>query len=56
MASSAFSSAAHLDLFPSPQMRDNLIVLEPFVDEYGLCEGLCNPMEGTAGILVWKDP
>lgn len=45
-----------LDLFPSPQMRDNLIVLEPLVDEYGLCEGLCNSMEGTAGILVWKDP
>ncbi|KAJ5432726.1 uncharacterized protein N7458_011882 [Penicillium daleae] len=45
-----------LDLFPSPQMRDNLIVLEPLVDEYELCEDLCNSMEGTAGILVWKDP
>jgi hypothetical protein len=45
-----------LDLFPSPQMRDNLIVLEPLVDEYRLCEALCNSMEGTAGILVWKDP
>jgi hypothetical protein len=45
-----------LDLFPSPQMRDNLIVLEPLVDEYGLCEDLCISMEGTAGILVWKDP
>jgi hypothetical protein len=44
-----------LDLFPSPQMRDNLVVLEPLVDDYGLCEGLCNSMEGTAGILVWKD-
>ena len=45
-----------LDLFPSPQMRDNLIALEPLVDEYRLCEDLCNSMEGTAGILVWKDP
>ncbi|KAJ5602266.1 hypothetical protein N7510_011800 [Penicillium lagena] len=45
-----------LDLFPSPQMRNNLIVLEPFVDEYGLCEDLCSSTEGTAGILVWKDP
>lgn len=45
-----------LDLFPSPQMRDNLIVLEPLVDEYELCEDLCNSMEGTAGIFVWKDP
>ena len=45
-----------LDLFPSPQMRDNLIILESLVDEYGLCEDLCNTMEGTAGILVWEDP
>jgi hypothetical protein len=34
-------------------MRDNLIILEPFVDEYGLCKDLCKSMEGTAGILVW---
>ncbi|CAI7678993.1 unnamed protein product [Penicillium pancosmium] len=45
-----------LDLFPSPQMRDNLIALEPLVDEYGLCEDLCSSTEGTTGILVWKDP
>ncbi|KAJ6149070.1 hypothetical protein N7471_000269 [Penicillium samsonianum] len=45
-----------LDLFPSPQMRDNLIVLEPLLDEYGLCGDLCKSTEGTAGILVWKDP
>ncbi|KAH8698528.1 hypothetical protein BGW36DRAFT_376268 [Talaromyces proteolyticus] len=44
-----------LDLFPIPQMRDNLITLESFVDEYGLCEDLCRSIEGTAGILVWKD-
>lgn len=45
-----------LDLFPIPQMRDNLVALESLVDEYGLCEDLCSSVEGTAGILVWKDP
>jgi hypothetical protein len=53
------SSTPHhpwLDLFPIPQMRDNLIALESFVDEYGLCEDLCSTGEGTTGMLVWKDP
>lgn len=45
-----------LDLFPIPQIRDNLIDLESLVDEYGLCEDLCSSTEGTAGILVWKEP
>ncbi|OBT42470.1 hypothetical protein VE00_07914 [Pseudogymnoascus sp. WSF 3629] len=45
-----------LDLFPITQMRDNLIAVESFVDEYGLCADLCSSIEGTAGILVWKDP
>lgn len=37
-------------------MRDNLIAVESFIDEYGLCADLCSSIEGTAGILVWKDP
>lgn len=45
-----------LDLFPIPRMRDNLIAIESLGNEYGLCEALCSSMDGTSGMLVWKDP
>lgn len=46
----------YLDIFPSPQVRDNLILAGDALDEDELCMDIMGMGHRAAGLVVWGDP
>jgi hypothetical protein len=48
-----------IDLFPIPQMRDNMLLAGDTYDEYELCNDLvdfCDVPSERTGLIVWGEP
>jgi len=48
-----------IDLFPFPQLRDNLLLAGDSYDETALCNDLvdfCDVTHENTGLIVWKEP
>jgi hypothetical protein len=48
-----------IDLFPIPQMRDNMLLAGDSYDEYELCNDLvdfCDVPSEKTGLIVWGEP
>jgi hypothetical protein len=48
-----------IDLFPIPQMRDNMLLAGDSYDEYELCNDLvdfCDVPNEKTGLIVWGEP